>query len=43
MKNEFLTTKLDRRTVMKTVAAAGVMQIASRAPRTPSRSAWWTR
>jgi len=29
MKNEFLTTKVDRRTVMKTVAAAGVMQIAS--------------
>jgi branched-chain amino acid transport system substrate-binding protein len=29
MKNEILTTKLDRRTVMKTVAAAGIMQIAS--------------
>ena len=29
MKNEFLTNKLDRRTVLKTAAAAGVVQIAS--------------
>ncbi|HEX3859747.1 MAG TPA: ABC transporter substrate-binding protein [Pseudolabrys sp.] len=29
MKSEFLTTKLDRRTVIKTAAAAGVVQIAS--------------
>ena len=29
MKQEFLTTRLDRRTVLKTAAAAGVVQIAS--------------
>ena len=29
MKNEFLTNKLDRRTVLKTAAAAGVVQISS--------------
>ena len=29
MKREILSTKLDRRTVLKTAAAAGVVQIAS--------------